>query len=455
MTNSGAVPEVLADLVEGLAPGVVVVDPDVLDKYRQDHVPDASAGHPLAAARPKTAEEVQTCVRWAARHRVPVVTRGAGTGLSGGARAVDGCLVLSTERMRRVRVDARSRVAHVEPGALNVEVKDAAAAEGLCYPPDPGSFRISTIGGNIATNAGGLCCVKFGVTSTYVLGLSVVLADGRLVELGAGTIKNVAGLSLTQLFVGSEGTLGVIVGARLRLVASPRTPSTVVATLPSLRAAGETVVAAGRALSPSLMELIDHRSINNVEDMRPAGLDRCAAAMLIAQLEDPGEAAELGRMAREHGATEVHVTDDPDDGEMFVEIRRATGPAVERRGALLAEDVAVPVDALPEALERIEQVGRELDLEIAVVAHAGDGNLHPAITYDPTDDRQVRDSATAFERVMRIALDLGGTITGEHGVGRTKRTMLREQLGDDVMDLNQRIKDALDPAGVLNPGAGF
>lgn len=452
---TSTVADVVASLVARLPESVVVREPAQLEKYRHDHLHDPSAGTPVAAARPLDVEQVRTCVTWAAQHGVPVVTRGAGTGLSGGARAVDGCLVLSTERMRAVEVDPRARVAHVEPGALNVEVKEAAAAAGLFYPPDPGSFRISSIGGNIATNAGGLCCVKHGVTSAYVLGLSVVLADGRLVELGGSTVKDVAGLSLTQLFVGSEGTLGIVVGATLRLVPPPPPQSTLVATFPTLRSSGEAVVDAGRTLRPSMMELIDRRSINNVEDMRPSGLDRGAAAMLVAQLDWPAEARTLEKICRDHGATEVHVTDDPDDGEMFVEIRRATGPAVERRGAFLAEDVAVPVDALPDVLEAIDRVAVDLDLEVPVVAHAGDGNLHPAILHDPRDPDQVRDAHRAFERIMRIALDAGGTITGEHGVGRTKRAMLPEQVGDDVLDLMRSVKTALDPAGLLNPGAGF
>ncbi|NKY57316.1 FAD-binding protein [Nocardia flavorosea] len=445
----------LRQLTASLPAGVVTSHRETLEKYRNDHIFDPAAGRPVAAARPQNIEQVQTCVRWAARHATPIVTRGAGTGLAGGARAVDGCLVLSTEKMKAVTIDSRSRVAHVEPGALNGEVKQAAAAAGLFYPPDPGSYRISSIGGNIATNAGGLCCVKYGVTSNYVLGLSVVLADGRLVRLGGPTVKNVAGLPLTQLFVGSEGVLGIIVGATLRLIVPPPDPSTVVATFPTVSAAGRAVVGSGSTSRPSMMELLDNRTINLVEDFRRAGLDRSAAAMLIAQFDNSAEAAAFETVARASEGIEVHRTDDPAEGEMFVEIRRATGPAVERLGPFLAEDIAVPIEALPDALRRIEDLAAELSLDIPVVAHAGDGNLHPAIMYRPADRSSTARAHSAFRRIAEIALSLDGTITGEHGIGRTKRPLLRQQLGDDVMNLTALIKNALDPGGLLNPGVAI
>ena len=413
---------------------VLSVEGDVTDPEAGsllDAVESALAGRPRAVVRATSAADVQAAVRWAAEHRVPVVPRGAGSGLSGGSSAVEGCLVVSLERMRAVEVDTACRVAVVEPGAFNAEVKRAAADHGLWYPPDPSSFEICSIGGNVATNAGGLCCVKYGVTTDYVLGLDVVLADGTLVTLGGKRVKDVAGLSLLKLFVGSEGTLGIVTRAVLRLVPAQPPRSTLVATFPSVAAAAETVVAIGRTLRPSMVELMDRASVNAVEDHRPMGLDRSAAALLLVQSDAPGPARELEvetvRLACEAaGALEVVVTDDPEEGELFVEARRLAFPAIAARGSLLLEDVGVPVPLLPELLARIAAVAAAHDVEIPVVAHAGDGNTHPIIVYDPSSQDRAR---LAFDAVMAAAVALGGTITGEHGVGRAKRAALPSQLG--------------------------
>jgi glycolate oxidase len=389
---------------------------------------------------------------------VPVVPRGAGSGLSGGSSAVDGGLVLSLERMRAVEIDAATRVAVVEPGAFNAEVKAAAAEHGLWYPPDPSSYEFCSIGGNIATNAGGLCCVKYGVTTDYVLGLDVVLADGTLVTLGGKRIKDVAGLSLLKLFVGSEGTLGIVTRAILRLVPRQAERSTLVASFADVDAAARAVVETGRSIRPSMMELMDHGSINAVEDVRQMGLDRSAGALLVAQSDAPGPAREIEVEVMQKacvaaGATEVFVTDDPAEGEMFVEARRAAFPAIEQRGTLLLEDVGAPVPLLPELLAAIATIADKYDIEIPVVAHAGDGNTHPIIVYDASDPDSEQRARQAFDEVMQAAIKLGGTITGEHGVGRTKKGALPDQLGPDVMALTRRVKDALDPDGILNPGA--
>lgn len=448
----------LVELVEALPSGVVLSEPETMEAYRFDWSRDRDAGTPIAVVRAENAAQVQTAVRWAARHRVPVVPRGAGSGLSGGSSAVDGGIVLSLERMRAVEIDPVTKVAVVEPGALNAEVKAAAARHGLWYPPDPSSYEICSIGGNIATNAGGLCCVKYGVTTDYVLGLDVVLADGTLITLGGKRIKDVAGLSLLKLFVGSEGTLGVVTRALLRLIPAQGARSTLVASFPTVDAAARAVVAVGRTLRPSMMELMDNASVNAVEDFKPMGLDRSAGALLVAQSDAPAAArsAEIEVMqtaCEASGASEVFVTDDPDEGEMFVHARRIAFPAIEARGSLLLEDVGAPVPLLPELLAAVAEVARKYDVEIPVVAHAGDGNTHPIIVFDPTDESAETRAREAFAEVMRAAIALGGTITGEHGVGRTKKAALPDQLGPDVMALSRRIKDALDPEGILNPGA--
>ncbi|MGZ4514422.1 MAG: FAD-binding oxidoreductase [Mycobacterium sp.] len=452
--------DVLASLSADLPEGMVVTDPTVTEGYRQDRAFDPSAGKPLAVVRPRRTEEVQTVLRWATAHRVPVVTRGAGSGLSGGATALDNGIVLSTEKMRDIAVDPVTRTAVCQPGLFNAEVKKAAAEHGLWYPPDPSSFEICSIGGNIATNAGGLCCVKYGVTTDYVLGMQVVLADGTAVRLGGPRLKDVAGLSLTKLFVGSEGTLGVVTEVTLRLVPKQNTSSIVVAGFATVEAAVEAVLGVTARLRPSMLEFMDSVAINAVEDTLRMDLDRGAAAMLVAGSDERGragseDAAIMAAVFAESGATEVFSTDDPDEGEAFVAARRFCIPAVEAKGSLLLEDVGVPLPALGRLVTGIARIAAERDLTISVIAHAGDGNTHPLIVYDPADAAMTERAHLAFGEIMDLAVGLGGTITGEHGIGRLKRPWLAGYLGPEVMELNRRIKQALDPQGILNPGAGI
>ena len=452
--------DVLAGLSGALPDGMVVTDPAVTEGYRYDRAFDPSAGKPLAVVRPRRTEEVQTVLRWASANRVPVVPRGAGSGLSGGATALDDGIVLSTEKMRDITVDPVTRVAVCQPGLFNAEVKKAAAEYGLWYPPDPSSFEICSIGGNIATNAGGLCCVKYGVTTDYVLGMQVVLADGTAVRLGGPRLKDVAGLSLTKLFVGSEGTLGVVTEVTLRLLPAQLTSSVVVATFASVESAVDAVLGVAARLRPSMLEFMDSVAINAVEDKLRMGLDRSAAAMLVAGSDERGQAAGedaelMASVFAENAALEVFSTDDPDEGEAFVAARRFCIPAVELKGSLLLEDVGVPLPALGALVTGIARIAAERDLMISVIAHAGDGNTHPLIVYDPADTAMTERANLAFGEIMDLAVDLGGTITGEHGVGRLKRPWLAGYLGPDVMELNQRIKQALDPLGILNPGSAI
>jgi glycolate oxidase len=452
--------DVLAGLIAALPDGMVVTDPAVTEGYRQDRAFDPSAGKPLAVVRPRHTEQVQTVLRWATANRVPVVTRGAGSGLSGGATALDDGIVLSTEKMRDITVDPVTRTAVCQPGLFNAEVKKAAAEHGLWYPPDPSSFEICSIGGNIATNAGGLCCVKYGVTTDYVLGMEVVLADGTAVRLGGPRLKDVAGLSLTKLFVGSEGTLGVITEVTLRLLPAQHASSIVVATFASVESAVDAVLGVAARLRPSMLEFMDSVAINAVEDTLRMDLDRDAAAMLVAGSDERGRAgtedAELmAAVFAENGAKEVFSTDDPDEGEAFIAARRFCIPAVEGKGSLLLEDVGVPLPALGQLVTGIAGIAAERDLMISLIAHAGDGNTHPLIVYDPADAAMTERAHLAFGEIMDLAVGLGGTITGEHGVGRLKRPWLAGYLGPEVMALNRRIKQALDPLGILNPGAAI
>lgn len=449
----------VAELLDALSPGSVLTDPHLIAPYRHDRASDPDAGTPLAVVLAETTADVQAAVKWAAARGVPVVPRGAGTGLSGGASAVSGGIVLSTERMRSVAIDPATRIAVVQPGLLNAELKAAAAGLGLWYPPDPASFEICTIGGNVATNAGGLCCVKYGVTTDYVLGLEVVLADGRAVRLGGAHLKDVAGLPLLKLFVGSEGTLGIITEITLRLLPTPPPSRTVVGWFAHSGEATSAILEIAAKVRPSMLEYMDQTSIDAVEDVLGMGLHRDAAALVVARSDDQGpRGGEIDVMLdafRRHGAFEAFEAADAEEGERFAHARRIAIPAVERRGTLLLEDVGVAIPLLPDLVAGVDAIGRARDVEIAFIAHAGDGNTHPLIVFDP-DDASMRERAhIAYGEVMDLALRLDGTITGEHGVGRLKRPWLVQQLGEDVLDLSHRVKCALDPEGILNPGTIF
>ena len=447
----------LTDLAAALPVGALVTDPDVIDPYRYDRAETVVPGRPIAVARVTCTADVQAVVRVAAAHRVPVVTRGAGTGLSGGSAAIDGCITVSTERMRRIEIDPVAMVAVVEPGLLNAEVKAAAREHGLWYPPDPSSFEICSIGGNMATNAGGLCCVKYGVTTDYVLGLEVVLADGTVVRLGGRTIKDVAGYDLKRLFVGSEGTLGIITSATLRLRPLPPPASTVVATFADVVDAGRAVTAIMGRLRPSALELMDRTSVQAVEAQLRMGLDETCGALLLGRSDAGGaqsaaEAAAMERACADAGATYVAATDDEDEGEQLMTARRMAIPCVEKLGTVLIDDVGVPLPRIPDLIAAVELVAERTATTIAVIGHAGDGNFHPLVVFDRQDPDATRRAEEAFGAVMDAAVGLGGTITGEHGVGTLKRGWLRPQVGPEVMALAARIKDALDPLGILNPG---
>jgi glycolate oxidase len=359
--------------------------------------------------------------------------------------------------MRRIEVDGAAMVAIVQPGLLNVDVKAAALEHGLWYPPDPSSFEICSIGGNVATNAGGLCCVKYGVTTDYVLGLEVVLADGTAVRLGGRTVKDVAGYDLKRLFVGSEGTLGVVTEATLRLRPRPPPATTMVATFADVVSAGRAVTDIVARFRPAALELMDRTSIQAVEALTRMGLDPSCGALLLGR-SDAGaaqsltEVAVMERACKEAGATYVASTEDEDEGEQLMAARRMAIPAVERLGTVLIEDVGVPIPMIPALVSGVADVASRHETMIAVIGHAGDGNFHPLVTFDRGDAAAVVRAEAAFAEVMEVALGLGGTITGEHGVGTLKLAWLGSQLGDEVVELSRRIKHALDPLGILNPG---
>lgn len=444
--------EVVSALVDALPEGAVVVDPDITETYRHDRARTIDPGRPVAVVRAACTAEVSTTLAIASRFGVPVVPRGAGTGLSGGSSAIDGAITVSTERMRRIEIDPDAMIATVEPGALNAEVKAAAREHGLWYPPDPSSYEICSIGGNLATNAGGLCCVKYGVTGDYVLGIEVVLADGRTLRLGGRTVKDVAGYDLKRLFIGSEGTLGVITEATLRLRPAPPPPATMVATFADVVDAARAVTRITRRLRPTALELMDAAAVAAVEAVAPMGLGGVGALLLGQSDVARHECEEMAADCEAVGATYVAVTDDIDEGEMLMTARRMAIPCVERQGAVLIEDVGVPTPRIPDLVAAVAEIADRNRTEVPVIGHAGDGNFHPLVVFDPHDTDAAARAVRAFDEIMQAAIDLGGTVTGEHGIGSLKAGFLGSQVGPDALEVMSAVKAALDPAGILNPG---
>ncbi|MFJ8816510.1 FAD-binding oxidoreductase [Amycolatopsis thermoflava] len=413
-------------------------------------------GPPLAIARPDTVDGVRTAVRLASAHGVPVVPRGAGTGLAGGAVAGRGELVLDVSGLDRiVEIDPVDAVAVVEPGVRTAALDRAAQEFGLRYAPDPASAKISTIGGNIATNAGGMRCVKYGVTRDAVLGLDVVLADGRLISTGRRTVKGVSGLDLTSLFVGAEGTLGVVVGATLRLRPLPARTLTAAAAYDSVAAAARACAELTRQRrEPSLLELLDGATLEVIDRAQGTDLATRGRALVIAQADGPSADEEITAIAKvlaEEATGSEHAVD-PESSERLLFARRMALPSIERFGRALIEDICVPRSRLAEAFEGVARIAAAHDVRIHTFAHAGDGNLHPIVSYDGPLTSEVHH---AGDDLFSLALDLGGTVTGEHGIGLLKRNWLAREVGPDVLDVHTAIKTALDPRGILNPGKGF
>jgi glycolate dehydrogenase FAD-linked subunit len=429
------------------------------DAYRNDETDFLEGGWPLAVAFPTSTAQVSTIVRLAAAHRTPIVPRGAGTGLSGGATAIDGALTLVTRAMDRIlEIDEANLVAVVQPGVLNADLGRAAAEHGLFYAPDPASFEICSIGGNLAENSGGLRCLKYGVTRDAVLALEVVLADGSVIRTGGKTVKDVAGYSLTHLFVGSEGTLGIITEATLRLRPAPPPKLTLLAFFPSVHAAGAAVSGCTQAgLVPVTLELMDRFTIQAVNAAMGLDLPQDAEAMLMIESDLGGAAAEdeldrAERACQAAGASQVVRAKDATEADWLREARRKAHPSLDKLGLARMDDVGVPRSRVPELLEAIERIGLEEELRIGVFGHAGDGNFHPTYVVERDDPTAPARVERARHRIYEAALGLGGTTTGEHGTGLAKKGVLEAQRGPDALRVMRAVKAALDPLGILNPG---
>jgi glycolate oxidase len=445
--------ELRADLGDAVSTDAAVLGSLTADKSGHD-----SRSTPLALVTARSIDDVQATLRLATEHGVAVVPRGAGTGLAGGAIASAGEVVLSTLAMNRIlEVSVADELAVVQPGILNGDLNAALAEYGLWFTPDPASRAISTVGGNIATNAGGLLCAKYGVTRESVLALKVVLADGRLLSLGHRSVKGVTGLDLTALMIGSEGTLGVIVEATVRLRPLPTAPVATIGAwfgdVVTAAAACAAITAAG--IRPAALELMDAAALRAIDAHLDVHLSERGNSFLILQTDGAGSAAEAADALEiiSRGGGDAELTVDPAEGEELFAIRRAFHPALEAQGTVLIEDVAVPRSALPQIFAEIAAIGERFGISIPTVAHAGDGNLHPKFVYEPAADGSVPEVIwAAAGELFAAAIRLGGTLTGEHGIGLLKRAWLRDELGDDQFELQRQVKAVFDPQGLMNPG---
>ncbi|WP_347354628.1 FAD-linked oxidase C-terminal domain-containing protein [Intrasporangium sp.] len=440
----------------------VVADADV----RRTYAADAASRRSIPPAdytvvRARDLGDVVAVLEHAQATGTPVVPQGARTSRAGGASATEGCIVLNVEALDAIReVDPLEGYAVVGPGVVNARLKAELAAQGWCYGPDPASADTCTIGGNVATNAGGLCCVRYGVTADWVKALQVVLPGGAVMRTGHRTAKGVAGYDLTGLFVGSEGTLGVVTEAVVRIAPAPDPALTALATFDSLdgAVAGITALRLDRH-RPALLEILDRTSLATIQQFGDYGFTADCAAALLVQADRPDHVrADLARYAElltAAGARQVAVADDAQEADALLQGRRVMSTAFEAKGDRLAEDVCVPIARLGDFIAAVEGIARRWEVTIPVSGHGGDGNLHPSIVHDGGDPESRRRAWGAFDEIVRLALSLGGTITGEHGVGRIKVPWLELELGAAELARQRRVKAVFDPSGIMNPGTIF
>jgi glycolate oxidase len=430
----------------------LISDPEITASYSKDQAPFAAHEPAALVLLAKSTEEVSQAVAYAHAHNIPVIARGAGSGLSGGANATSTSLVISLEKMNSIiEIDETNMIARVEAGVINLDLDKAAELKGLAYLPDPASRDWSTIGGNAATNAGGMCCVKYGVTSAHVRALTVVMADGQIVNLGSATKKAVTTLDLTRLMIGSEGTLGIITELIVGLAVRPATPATIIATFPHIKSAAA-AAAALLKFKPSMLEIIDQTTLKAVEAWHPLGFEIAGSVLLMQLDEDQDRADEVLTLCQSFEMIDGAASTEAADAIEFIRVRKLAYPALERLGATLLDDVAVPISKIAELVERVEALSTKYDLTIGIFGHAGDGNMHPTIVHDHGDLKAQERAIAAFGEIVEIAQSLGGTASGEHGIGSIKQGFAANELSPAVIELQRAIKKAFDPKGILNPG---
>ena len=443
----------LAALSKLLGPEVSLIsDPDITASYSRDQAPFASAAAPFAVLLARSASEISIALKYANEHSIPVVTRGAGSGLSGGANSTADSLVISLEKMDQIlEIDPANQIARVQAGVINLDLDTAAKEFGLAYLPDPASREWSSLGGNAATNAGGMCCVKYGVTGAHVRAMQVVLASGEIIELGKATKKSVSTYDLLHLFIGSEGTLGIITELTLNLEIRPSAPATLIATFPNITKAAA-AAAALLQYRPSMLEIVDQTTLSAVQSWHPLGFE-VAGSVLLMQLDENHSLCESAlETCKEFDLIDGVYSDDPADAADLIRVRKLAYPALERMGATLLDDVALPITKIADFVEQVEKLSKEVNLTIGIFGHAGDGNMHPTIVHDHGDLAAAERAQSAFGQIVEIAQSLGGTASGEHGIGSIKSKFVADEISNTVIELQRAVKKVFDPRSILNPG---
>ncbi len=414
---------------------------------------------PSVVVIPETQEEVQKVVKICYENGIPVTPRGAGSGYTGGALPVKGGVLVSFERMDKIlEIDEENSIARVQPGVVTYKLQQEVEKRGLFYPPDPASYKFCTLGGNVAENAGGPRCVKYGVTREYVMELNTVVHTGEIIHTGRPTLKDVAGYDITRLLIGSEGTLGLFTEITLKLIPKPKAAKTAKAIFKDIAAVGKTVKDIFKAgISPSALEFMDNLAINAVEDFGHFGLPRDAEVLLLIEVDGHPKAVdeeilEVARICELNGA-KVEIAKTPQEAAKLWEARRALSPAVAKLGRTkINEDIVFPRSYLPEALPRLREIGRKYNLKMVNFGHIGDGNVHANFMINGLDPDEVERTEKAVEEVFNLALEYGGSITGEHGVGITKAPFMRKQFKPQELDIMRKIKRVFDPKDLINPG---
>ena len=458
MVEAAFVSQLLEELKKTYPPGRLLTAAAELAPYESDAL-TAFKARPRAVVLPESAEEVIATVRACHHHGIPFMARGSGTSLSGGSLPVEDGIVIGLNRLNRIlRLDPRERIAVVEPGTVNLKVSEAAERYGLYYAPDPSSQLICTIGGNVAFNSGGVHCLKYGMTANHVLGIRAVLPDGELVELGSASLEGV-GPDLSGFFVGSEGLFGIALEITLRLLPRPERYHTVLASYDSLEGAGGAVaLVVSSGLLPGAMEIMDRLAIEAAEAAVDAGYPRGAAAVLIVELEGPAEEVEAERLRlleviEESGASEVMEAREEEERMKIWKGRKSAFSAAGRLSPdFLVQDGVVPRGRLGEALRKIEELSSSHGLRVANVFHAGDGNLHPLILYDGRVAGELEKAEELAGEILRFCVRLGGSITGEHGVGIEKIAYMKDMFSDVNIEAMKRVRSAIDPGRLANRG---
>lgn len=455
---------VLNELIKIVGKENVLTSKEDMITYSFDATADMPSEKPDVVVTPDNKDQVVKIVKLAAENKIPIITRGSGTNLSGGTIPITKGIVLSMLKLDKIlEIDAENLTAKVQPGLIIQRLNDAVAPYGLMYPPDPGTVTTATMGGSVSESSGGLRGLKYGVTKDYIMGLEVVMADGSVIRTGGKTVKNVSGYDLTKLFTGAEGTLGVITEITVKLIPAPKYRRSMLALFDDLDKAGKTIAdIVSHKVIPATLEIMDNVTIRTVENYVKIGLPTDAEAILILEVDGSIEQVVINefetvqKICKENGATEIKLAQSDAERDSIFAARRAALPALAQvKPTTVLEDATVPRSKIPEMLKAFKEIAEKYNLQIGTFGHAGDGNLHPTILTDEADKEEMERVHKAVDEIFKTAIELGGTLSGEHGIGIAKAKYMEWEFGKEGIAVMQKIKNALDPDQIFNPGKMF